>query len=60
LSGDEKSRAGDPFNGPAAGSGYVLWSERKVNSAACGKIKTPGSEGEENRRRLKGLRCMAG
>jgi hypothetical protein len=25
-----QSRAGDPKNGPAAGSGYVLWSEGKV------------------------------
>jgi hypothetical protein len=27
-----QSRAGDPKNGPAAGSGYVLWSQRKVKA----------------------------
>jgi hypothetical protein len=32
----------------------------RSRSVACGKIKTPGADREENRRRLKGLRCMAG
>jgi hypothetical protein len=32
LSGEFKSRAGDPKNGPAAGSGYVLWSRGKVKA----------------------------
>jgi hypothetical protein len=27
-----QSRAGDPKNGPAAGSGYVLWSRGKVKA----------------------------
>jgi hypothetical protein len=30
LSGEFQSRAGYPKNGPAAGSGYVLWSRDKV------------------------------
>jgi hypothetical protein len=32
LSGDFQSRAGDPKNGPAAGSGYVLRAEGKVKA----------------------------
>jgi hypothetical protein len=32
LSGEFQSRAGYPKNGPAAGSGYVLRSQRKVKA----------------------------
>jgi hypothetical protein len=40
----------------------AMYCARKARSrrVACGKTETTGSVREENQRRLKGLRCMAG
>jgi hypothetical protein len=37
-----QSRAGDPKNGPAAGSGYVLWSQRKVKARKSAREPNTG------------------
>jgi hypothetical protein len=59
LSGEFKAAPDIRQNGPAAGSGYVLWSPAKVKARIGGKTEIAGSDRQQNPRRLKGLTRMA-